>query len=147
MARVLRTQLPPEGVYHVCSRGVERRAIYLDNIDRELFLALAVMAQRRCEWNVLVYCLMTNHFHIVVEGRVADITRGMHLIKARYAQSFNQRYTRTGHLFQGRFYSGYVEEDAVEKVCDYVLDNPIRAGMCDARADRPWLGGSAYAFA
>jgi REP element-mobilizing transposase RayT len=145
VARVLRTELPAEGVYHVCSRGVERRAIYLDDVDRRLFLSLAGIARTRCDWNVLVYCLMTNHFHIVIDGRIEAITAGMHLIKARYAQSFNQRYTRTGHLFQGRFYSGYVEDDAVEKVCDYVLDNPVRAGICNARADWPWLGGAYYA--
>jgi REP element-mobilizing transposase RayT len=145
MPRVLRTSLPPEGVYHVCSRGVERRAIYLDDVDRRLFLSLAGMAQRRCDWNVLVYCLMTNHFHVVLHARIEAITEGMHMLKARYAQSFNHRYTRSGHLFQGRFYSGYVEEEAVQTVCDYVLDNPIRAGICNARADWPWLGGSAYA--
>lgn len=140
MARVLRTLLPAYGVYHVCSRGVERRAIYLDDTDRHLFLALEGMAEQRWDWNVHVYCLMTNHFHIVVEGRIAAITKGMQYLKARYAESFNQRYTRTGHLFQGRFYSGYVEgDDAVEKVCDYVLDNPVRAGICATRDEWPWL--------
>jgi REP element-mobilizing transposase RayT len=120
---------------------VQRRSIYLDDTDRQLFLALKGMAEQRCEWNVLVYCLMTNHFHIVMEARIAAISEGMHFLKARYAQSFNHRYTRTGHLFQGRFYSGYVEDDAVEKVCDYVLDNPIRAGICQTRDEWPWLGG------
>ena len=142
MARVLRTQLPEQGVYHVCSRGVERRSIYLDDADRRLFLLLMRMAQRRCDWDVLVYCLMTNHFHVVIEGRIAAITHGMHMLKARYAQGFNHRYARTGHLFQGRFYSGYVDEAAVEKVCDYVLDNPIRAGICRTRDEWPWLWSS-----
>jgi REP element-mobilizing transposase RayT len=146
VARVLRTALPVAGVFHVCSRGVERRAIYLDDTDRHFFLALAGMAQKRCDWNVLVYCLMTNHFHVVIDGKIDAITQGMHMLKARYAQSFNHRYERTGHLFQGRFYSGYVEGDeTVAKVCDYVLDNPIRAGICNARADWPWLGGAFYA--
>ena len=142
MARKPRNTLPPNGVFHLCSRGVERRAIYLDDADRVFFLALYRHARMRHRWDVLAYCLMTNHFHLVVNAPLDSITRGMHLLKARYGQAFNHRYARTGHLFQGRFYSGYVDEDAVEKVCDYVLDNPIRAGICRARDEWPWLGSS-----
>jgi REP element-mobilizing transposase RayT len=132
-------------VFHLCSRGVERRAIYLDDADRLFFLALFRQARARHEWDVLAYCLMTNHFHLVVEANLDAIQGGMHLLKGRYGQAFNHRYARSGHLFQGRFYSGYVESEAIGHVCDYVLDNPIRAGICRARIDWPWLGGSAYA--
>jgi REP element-mobilizing transposase RayT len=91
---------------------------------------------------------MTNHFHFVVHAKLESISRGMHLLNARYAQGFNHRYERVGHLFQGRFYSGYVEgDDAIETVCDYVLDNPIRAGLCARRDQWPWLGGVLYASA
>jgi REP element-mobilizing transposase RayT len=145
MARQPRCTLPSSGVFHLCSRGVEQRPIYLDDADRLFFLALYRHARARHTWDVLAYCLMTNHFHIVVDAKLDAVQRGMHLLKARYGQAFNHRYSRSGHLFQGRFYSGYVEENAVEKVCDYVLDNPVRAGICNARADWSWLGGSAYA--
>jgi len=146
VARKPRMTLPEEGVYHVCSRGVEKRAIYIDTADRLLFLALTRHASRRHRWDMLVYCLMTNHFHFVVRAKLDSVSRGMHLLNARYAQGFNHRYLRVGHLFQGRFYAGYVEGDeALERVCDYVLDNPIRAGICRSRGEWPWLGGAAYA--
>lgn len=133
--------LPEQGVFHVCSRGVEKRAIFLDDADRHFFLALTRHAARRHRWELLVYCLMTNHFHFVVRAQLESLSRGMHLLNARYAQGFNHRHVRVGHLFQGRFYSGYVDgEEALGKVCDYVLDNPIRAGICERRADWPWLG-------
>jgi len=140
MARKPRCTLPAEGVFHLCSRGVERRAIYLDDADRLLFLALYRHALTRHRWEVMAYCLMTNHFHLVVSAPLESIQRGMQLLKSRYGQAFNHRYARTGHLFQGRFYAGYVEEAAVQTVCDYVLDNPIRAGVCNCRDDWPWLG-------
>ncbi len=142
MARQPRSTLPASGVFHLCSRGVERRAIYLDDADRLFFLALYRHARARHRWDVLAYCLMTNHFHLVVNAPLESIQRGMQLLKARYGQAFNHRYARTGHLFQGRFYSGCVEADAVEKVCDYVLDNPIRAGICNTRDEWPWPGPS-----
>jgi REP element-mobilizing transposase RayT len=147
MARRPRGDLPSEGVYHLCARGVEQRTIFLDIADRLLFLALVAHASRRNDWEILAYCLMTNHFHLVVQARLVEVSGGMHLLNGRYAQAFNHRYERHGHLFQGRFYAGYVEDDdAVAHVCDYVLDNPIRAGICRARDEWRWLGGSRYAL-
>jgi putative transposase len=146
VARKPRMTLPKQGVYHVCARGVEKRAIYMDEADRLMFLALTRHASRRHDWDILVYCLMTNHFHFVVHAELEYVSRGMHLLNSRYAQGFNQRYLRVGHLFQGRFYAGHVEDDdGVERVCDYVLDNPVRAGICTTRDEWPWLGGSRYA--
>jgi REP-associated tyrosine transposase len=146
MARRARSTLPPYGVFHVNARGVEQRAIFLDDSDRRLFLALFDLAQRRYRWHVLVFCLMTNHFHFVVEAAVSQLSRGMQLLNGRYAQHFNDRYERSGHLFQDRFHARHVDSDEYrEIVCEYVLDNPVRAGICLVRDEWPWLGGAFYA--
>jgi REP element-mobilizing transposase RayT len=143
LARQPRKRLPARGVFHITARGVERRAIFLDDDDRRLFVALLELAQQRHEWKVLAYCLMTNHIHVLVDARRADLSAGAHLLIGRYAQLFNDRYERTGHLFQGRFHARAVEDDEyLAYVCDYVFDNPIRAGLCRDRAEWPWLGGA-----
>jgi putative transposase len=142
MARPLRAQLPAAGVYHVTARGVERRSIYLDDDDRRFFVALLHLATRRNRWRVLAYCLLTNHVHVLVETTRERLTVGMHLISGRYAQGFNARYERTGHLFQGRFHARAVTDDVyLATACDYVLDNAVNAGLCESRQDWPWLGG------
>jgi REP-associated tyrosine transposase len=146
VARRARALLPELGLFHVNNRGVEKRPIFMDDDDRRFFLALYRMARVRYRWNVLAYCLMTNHFHFVIDGRRDDVSVGMHFLAGRYAQAFNARHTRVGHLFQDRFHARLVEEEAHrETVCDYVFDNPVRAGLCSTRDEWSWLGGSAYA--
>lgn len=86
---------------------------------------------------------MTNHIHFVIACRVEELTSGMHVALGRYAQSFNFKYERAGHLFEGRFRSRSIEDDEyLAYVCNYVFDNPIRAGLCRHREDWPWLGGA-----
>jgi REP-associated tyrosine transposase len=134
--------LPPEGIYHVTTRGVARQDIVRDDHDRRLFRRQLTLARRRHHWLVYAWCLMTNHFHLVVGCDLERLSRGMHLLKFRHAQAFNARYDRVGHLFQGRFEANFVEGDRhFFTVCEYVLDNPVRAGLCDERADWVWLGG------
>jgi REP element-mobilizing transposase RayT len=135
--------LPPCGVYHVTARGVERRAIFADDDDRRLFVALIELASRRFRWHLIAYCLLTNHVHLLIDSERGELSKGVHLLTGRYAQSFNARYERTGHLFQGRFHARAVEDDEyLERVCDYVLDNAVRAGLCRERNQWPWLGGA-----
>jgi REP element-mobilizing transposase RayT len=142
----MRSAMPSPCVYHVTARGVERRAVFLDDIDRVIFVVLLRAATRRWGWRMIVYCLLTNHFHFVLFADVSDLSTGMQWLMGRYAQLFNERYDRTGHLFQGRFHARAVEDDEyLAHVCDYVLDNPIRAGLCQDRADWPWLGGAVAA--
>ena len=142
MPRRARMLLPDIGSYHVTCRGVARQEIYRDDDDRTLFCALLRLATRRWRWHVLAYCLMPNHFHIVVTCDLERLSRGMHLLNFRYAQSFNHRHGRAGHLFQGRFSSYVIASDEhFVAACAYVIDNPVRAGLCSARDDWPWLGG------
>jgi putative transposase len=84
---------------------------------------------------------MTNHYHLIVEAEQPDLSRGMQRLNGRYAQLFNQRHGRDGHLFRGR-YSAYVidRESRLENSCRYVLENPVRAGLCKQPSDWPWSG-------
>jgi putative transposase len=142
MGRLPRSTLPEVAVYHVTARGVDGEAIYRDDADRTRFAKYQRLATKRWRWHVLASCQLTNHFHIVVLGELDDVSRGMHLLNFRYAQRFNERYDRRGHLFQGRFDSRVVRDDEhLVRACEYVLDNAVRAGLCTTRDEWPWIGG------
>jgi hypothetical protein len=90
---------------------------------------------------------MPNHFHLVLVGDLDRISRGMHFLSFRYAEAFNERYDRSGHLFQGRFRAWTLEgEDDLGRVCAYVFDNPVRAGLCDPVDRYRWTGGDFREF-
>ena len=144
-ARTVRGRLPryvfPDGAFHVCTRGVDGTPIYRDDHDRLFFLALFGDVVRPNEWIVHTFCLMTNHYHLVVESLRDELSAGLHRLNGVYAQRFNGRHLRTGHLFGDRFWSGLIEDDEeLEETCAYVLANPVRAGLCDEPADWPWSG-------
>jgi putative transposase len=142
MARQPRSALPEVGAFHVINRGVERRPIFLDDEDYLLFGSLLRRAIRKFDWTVYAWVQMPNHFHLVLVAEVDRLSRGMHFLSFRYAEAFNERYERTGHLFQGRFAAWTLEaEDDVGRVCRYVFDNPVRAGLCDALDRYRWTGG------
>ena len=101
MARPLRLEFPG-ALYHITSRGNRREAIYDDNADRANFLELLVDIIERCNWRCHAYCLMTNHYHLVVETPEANLSKGMRQLNGVYAQRFNRRHNRVGHVFQGR---------------------------------------------
>jgi REP element-mobilizing transposase RayT len=140
MPRILRTTLD-DGIFHVGSRGVNKTNIYLDVEDRRTFVALFAAAVKRYRWDMHTACLMTNHYHLVLEAAVERMSQGMQWLNGAYAQIFNKRWGRTGHLFGGRFYSNPIEDDEeLLETCRYVIWNPVRAGLC-ARPDQwPWTG-------
>jgi putative transposase len=145
MARQPRNVLPPVGAYHVINRGVERRWIFGDVDDYSSFLGSYRRVVRAFGWTVYAYVLMPNHFHIVVVTELEKLSKGMHRLSFRYAEAFNAKYERTGHLFQGRFKAFSLdEEDDLGRVCAYVYDNPVRVGLCDAGGAYPWAGGDFY---
>jgi putative transposase len=134
----------PDGTYHVGTRGVAKTAIFLDDADRRFFLSLFADVVVRNKWLVHSFCLMTTHYHLVVETLRTQLSGGLHRLNGTYAQTFNRRYRRTGHLFGDRFWSGLIEGDAeLVETCRYVLANPVRAGMCAEPADWPWSGSRA----
>jgi REP element-mobilizing transposase RayT len=127
------------GVYHVMARGIERNAIYRDDQDREQFLKALRGVVERYDWECLAYCLMGNHYHVVVRTPRPNLSRGMCLANGAYASSFNARYERVGHLFQGRFRSVLIRSSAhLRIVIRYVLRNPVAAGLCRHPNDWRW---------
>jgi putative transposase len=131
----------PDGVYHVTARGAGRAAIFHDDLDRFAFMQRLRMMVAKFGWNCHAYCLMTNHYHLVVETKIADLSAGMHRLNGIHAQQFNARQERTGHVFEGRFSSRLVDgEGHLEDACEYVLENPVRAGLCKRAEDWPWSG-------
>jgi putative transposase len=130
-------------VYHVTARGVGRAAIFLDDLDRVAFMHRLRITAAKFEWRCHAYCLMTNHYHLVIETKIARLSAGMHRLNGHYAQQFNTRQERSGHVFEGRFSSRVVErEEHLENTCQYVLENPVRAGMCKRAEYWPWSGGA-----
>lgn len=145
MARIPRKLLPEEGIFHVTARGAGKIAIYRDDFDRRFFLALFAEVVDHFDWTVHAFCLMTNHYHQVVEGRRDDLSAGFHVLNGEYAQRFNARHQRWGHLFGERFSAWVIRsEEHLHAACTYVFGNAVRAGLCENLGDWPWAA-SRYA--
>jgi putative transposase len=138
VARPLRLEVA-EGVYHVIARGNERKAIYRDDADRLRFLEVLRATLERFAWRCLCYCLMTNHYHLLVRTPQPNLSRGMRDLNGVYAQAFNRRHGREGHLFQGRYRAILLERDEhLLTAIAYVVRNPVRAGICASPGEWPW---------
>jgi REP element-mobilizing transposase RayT len=138
MARPLRIEFP-DAIHHVTSRGNERRDIFRDDEDRLLFLQLLGQAVKRFGWSVTAWVLMTNHFHLVIQTREPNLSRGMHWLNGTYSAAFNRRHQRSGHLLQGRFKSVLVEgANYLCEVIRYTVLNPVRAGMVARPEEYRW---------
>jgi REP element-mobilizing transposase RayT len=133
----------PGAYYQVAARGNRRQAVYERNDDFERFLVYLEDAVRRFGWMCLAYCLLTNHYHLLVHTPEDNISRGMHRLNGLYAQWFNDTHGVDGHLFQSRFYSGLVTTDAhLLALTRYMALNPVAAGICVCPEDHRW---SSYA--
>jgi putative transposase len=129
----------PGACYHVIARGNARDLVFVGEEDRSRFLELVGRVVERFGWVVYAYCLMGNHYHLVVETPRGNLSVGMRQLNGCYAQSFNRRYGRCGHVFQARFRSILVETDSyLLTVCRYVVLNPFRAGLCSKPEEWPW---------
>ena len=125
--------------FHITSRGVRREPLFHDRLDFVRLLELVDRATRKFNWICLAYVVMTNHFHLVVRLRAANLSTGMHLINHRYAVRFNGRYGHQGHAFEARFATRLIEREAhLLEVLRYVPLNPVRAGLCSDPADWEW---------
>jgi REP element-mobilizing transposase RayT len=131
MARPLRIEYP-EAVYHITSRGNARNKIFSDDQDREKFLSNLGAVATRYNWLCHAYCLMDNHYHIMVETPDANLSIGMRQLNGVYTQRYNRRHHKTGHLFEGRFKAILVQKDNyLLELCRYVVLNPVRAGVVE----------------
>jgi len=128
------------GVYHVYARGNDRACIYYrDDADRERYLELLEKVASGKDWRCLAYCLMDNHLHLLLETPSGGLSAGMQRLHGRYAQSFNRRHERSGHLFQGRFGDVRILSDRqVLAVAGYMARNPVDAGICADPARWRW---------
>ena len=138
MARPLRIEFAG-ALYHVTSRGDRREAIFEDDEDRDRFLGVLAEVVERCNWVCHAYCLMSDHYHLVVETVEGNLSQGMRHLNGVYTQASNRRHGRSGHLFQGRFKGILVDRDAyLLELIRYVVLNPVRAGMVAAPEQWPW---------
>ncbi len=145
MARPLRLEFPG-ALYHLTARGNARQEIYLSDADRRGFLSLFGAVCERFGWRCHGYCMMSNHYHLIVETAEANLSRGMRQLNGVYTQAFNRAHGRVGHLFQGRYKAILVDRDAyLLELARYVALNPVRAGLVARAEDWPWSGHRALA--
>lgn len=146
MSRQRRIEFP-DALYHVTSRGTGRQRIFLEDGDRLTFLGILEGAVGRFGWLCHAYCLMDNHYHLMVETPRPNLSRGMRALNGVYAQTFNARHHRSGHLFGGRYKATLVERQSyLLELCRYVVLNPVRAGLPPSRLSR-WRWSSYRATA
>jgi putative transposase len=131
MPRQLRIQYPG-AMYHVMSRGNRRQDIFLDDVDRLDFLKTLAQTCQKTDWQIHAYCLMRNHYHLVVETPNADLVPGMTWLQSTYTIRLNHRHKLIGHVLSGRYKAQLVEGSGngyLRTACDYVHLNPVRAGL------------------
>ncbi|MDP9360775.1 MAG: transposase [Acidobacteriota bacterium] len=138
MSRQLRLEFPG-AIWHVTSRGNERRDIFRDNADRRRFVNLLarVIIDRR--WILHAWVLMSNHYHLLLETPEVGLSRGVKWLNQAYAETFNERHHRVGHLFQGRFKGILVERDGhLLELIRYIVLNPVRCHAVTFAGDYEW---------
>ncbi|GGO80945.1 hypothetical protein GCM10011348_18810 [Marinobacterium nitratireducens] len=138
MARPLRLEFAG-ALYHVTSRGNRREAIYESDDDRRLFLGVLDDVCETFNWICHAYCLMGNHYHLLIETPEGNLCHGMRQLNGVYTQSFNRRHGRVGHLLQGRYKAILVEKEAyLLELARYIVLNPVRAEMVRSAVEWPW---------
>jgi REP element-mobilizing transposase RayT len=129
---------------HVTARGNDKQAIFLDDVDYMTFLRMLAQVVAEFGWRCHAYCLMPNHYHLLLETPEPNLGRGMHVLNGRYARRFNERHGHVGHVFQGPYHREPVERDEhLAETCRYIALNPVRAGLCERPEDWPWSSYSA----
>ncbi len=129
----------PGGFFHLAARSVDGANVFREANDRLILLALLHGVVQRYDWRCQSYCLMTNHFHLIVRTMRPTLSRGMQALCGTYGLRFNKRYERCGHLFGGRFMSVAITSDEhLLEAHRYVARNPVRAGLCARPSDWRW---------
>ncbi|WP_246944485.1 transposase [Bacillus pinisoli] len=129
----------PEMIYHVVSRGNRRDALYLDAKDHKTFLCILNQTHLTCPVQIYSYCMMTNHYHLLIKSPLYSISMVMAMINKRYASYFNNRYRLTGHVFESRFFSEpVISKHGLLEVSRYIHWNPVTAGVVRSPHDYEW---------
>jgi putative transposase len=138
MARRPRTELAG-GIHHVFVRGAVRQTIYLDDLDRRWYLDRLAREIRWMSWMCLSYCLMGTHMHLLIETPEPNLGVGMQRLHGAFAQAFNRRHAKAGHVFGTRYEAKLVKTDAqLWATVRYIVQNPVAAGLCAAPEAWPW---------
>ena len=134
-------------MYHLMSRGNDGQSIFISDADRELFLATVGEMSERFEVDIFAYVLMSNHYHLLTKTNRANLNQAMHWLGTTYTRRFNNRNFRNGHLFQGRYKSILVQNDAyVTQSSCYIHRNPLRAKIVNRLIDYKWSSYPVYAY-
>jgi len=145
MARPLRIEYAG-ALYHVTSRGDRQEVIYFNDQDRQDFLTILQQVRARFNWLVHAYCLMDNHYHLLIETPDANLSQGMRQLNGVYTQTSNRNHNRAGHVFQGRFKGILVEKETyLLELARYIVLNPVRARMVRHAKNWPWSSYAATA--
>jgi REP element-mobilizing transposase RayT len=138
MSRPIRIEFP-DALYHVTTRGDRRENIFDDDQDRQIFLSTLEQVVTQFNWICYAWCLMDNHYHLLIQTPDGNLSKGMRQLNGVYTQASNRRHQRAGHLFQGRFKAILVDRDAyLLELTRYVVLNPVRAGMVKQPTDWSW---------
>jgi len=138
MARPLRLEFDG-ALYHITSRGNRRGAIYETPDDRESYLEILQGVCKKYNWLCHAYCLMGNHYHLLIETPEANLSKGMRQLNGVYTQCFNKVHGRVGHVFQGRYKAILVEKETyLLELARYIVLNPVRAGMVSSPSEWLW---------
>jgi len=138
MARPLRIEYDG-AVYHVTSRGNARKPIYRDDTGRGIFLDMLHKVNEKFNWLCHAYCLMNNHYHLVIETPDGNLSKGMRQLNGVYTQLFNKLHHRVGHIFQGRYKAILIQKEShLLEVCRYVVLNLVRAKAVTRPEEWQW---------
>jgi putative transposase len=138
MARPLRVEFPG-ALYHITSRGNKKLDIFEDSEDRELFLRILGRTIRVNNWICYAYCLMNNHYHLLIETPEGNLSDGMRDLNGIYTQEYNKRHETTGHIYEGRYKSFIIEsEPYLLQVARYIVLNPVRAEIASSPEEWVW---------
>ncbi len=145
MARPLRIEYSG-AIYHITSRGNEKKPIFYDEKDQEIFLNVLKSVNKKYNFICHAYCLMNNHYHLIIETPDGNLSKGMRQLNGVYTQTFNKKHHRVGHIFQGRYKAILIQKEShLLEVCRYVVLNPIRAKL--VKDPEEWRYGSYRATA
>jgi putative transposase len=138
MPRIPRSQLD-DGFFHATARGNCGSSLFVDDLDRLDFLQLMRSTADLFLWRCYAYCLMGTHYHVVLSASRAALSDGMRRLNGTYARHFNKRHGQRGHLFEERFSSFVIQDERhLQTAVEYVLHNPVRAGLCRRAVDWKW---------
>lgn len=138
MARPIRIEFAG-ALYHITSRGDRQEDIYLDDIDRKSFLTILSQVYERFNWLVHAYCLMDNHYHLLIETPDGNLSKGMRQLNGVYTQTSNKHHNKVGHVFQGRYKAILVQKESyLLELARYIVLNPVRARMVHTAREWPW---------